>query len=107
MQKVVDVFKIMFYVIGIITFLVVINTNSKYSYKKPDIIVKEKTIVKEVPVNNTIIDLPINTIGILFVIGFSVFVLIGFLYTISTNKKDKKDAKDAISPLKIKKISKL
>ena len=104
MQKVVDIFKIMFYVIGIITFLVVINTSSKYSYKKPDTIIKEKTIVKEVPVNKTIIDISPNTIGSLIIIGFSVLVLSGFAYSISTIKKDRKDS---ISPLKIKKISKL
>ena len=107
MQNLVNIFKIMFYVIGIITFLVVINTSSKYSYKKPDTIVKEKTIVKEVPVNKTIIDISPNTIGSLIIIGFTVLVLSGFAYGISTIKKDRKDTKDTISSLKIKKISKL
>ena len=88
--------------LGILAFLVVINTSFKPNSVKNTTVVKEHTIIKEVPVNKSVISISPNTIGIIFIIMFSLMLMTGFVYAFTSQvKKNKNPA------LKIKNLSKL
>lgn len=89
MDDILKVFKMTFYTVGIITCIIFLNFkfDNNRSYKQP----AQTKEVQVVEVKNTIQHNYItpNTIGALFLFLFSVFILTGFVYFLSSTKKQK------------------
>lgn len=91
LDKLLKVMKIVFYVVGIITFLAFLNFKGGEKNIKPN--TTPTTITKEVTnVNKTVVEhnyITPNTIGFIIIVLFSIFVLSGVIYAIISAKKQK------------------
>lgn len=88
MSRLLDVLRMTFYVVGIISFLVFINSKPLSSnIKQPQIIKELTTVIQEVPVNKSVIDISPNTVGSIIIIVLSLLIIFGFIYAFTTQVK--------------------